>query len=368
MVPATPGVRELDIDWRSTAMFLAAFSALVAFTGLVRSVPRTATALAVGTILALGLDPPVGWVCRRTKASRGTAVGAVLVGFVVGLTAIAVLLVPPAVDQGRQLSRDLPEVVGEITRLPLVGERLERSGVPQRVEQFLQELPDRLTGEDTPLPTLARTAAGGVFLLAVTLLFAITLLLDGSRLVGHARRAVPTHLQARADRLAELTYRVVGRYVAGSVLVAVVAGVATLIAGLALGVPLAPLCAVWVTMWNVVPQIGGAVGGLPFVLLGLTQGAGTGAACAVFFVIYLQLENNVVAPLLVGQAVRLSPPATMTAALIGVSAGGVVGALLAVPLLGAAKVAYLELRPARGQPARAAERSYPGEQTAGGAS
>ena len=51
--------------------------------------------------------------------------------------------------------------------------------------------------------------------------------------------------------------------------------------------------------------------------------------------------------LLVGQAVKLSPPATMTAALIGVSAGGVVGALLAVPLVGAAKAIYLEVRPPR---------------------
>jgi len=98
-------------------------------------------------------------------------------------------------------------------------------------------------------------------------------------------------------------------------------------------------------VWNLVPQIGGAAGGIPFVLLGFTQGLGTGLACAAFFVVYLQLENNVLSPLLVGQAVKLSPPATMTAALVGVSAGGVVGALLAVPLVGAAKAVYLELRP-----------------------
>ena len=61
--------------------------------------------------------------------------------------------------------------------------------------------------------------------------------------------------------------------------------------------------------------------------------------------LYLQIENNVVQPLLVGRAVQLSPPATMAAALIGVSAGGVVGALLAVPLTGAAKAIYLDSRP-----------------------
>jgi predicted PurR-regulated permease PerM len=102
---------------------------------------------------------------------------------------------------------------------------------------------------------------------------------------------------------------------------------------------------VWVALWDLVPQIGGAAGGIPFVLLGLTRGAGTAVACAVFFVLYLQLENHVIQPLVVGRAVKLSPPATMTAALVGVSAGGVVGALLAVPFVAAAKVVYTEVRP-----------------------
>jgi predicted PurR-regulated permease PerM len=62
-------------------------------------------------------------------------------------------------------------------------------------------------------------------------------------------------------------------------------------------------------------------------------------------VLYLQIENHVIQPLVVGKSVKLSPPATMTAALVGVSAAGVVGALVAVPLVGALKVAYLELRP-----------------------
>jgi hypothetical protein len=70
-----------------------------------------------------------------------------------------------------------------------------------------------------------------------------------------------------------------------------------------------------------------------------------------YFLTYQQFENNVLAPLVVGRSVDLSPPATMTAALIGVSAGGVVGALVAVPLLGAAKAVYLELRPDVGEAA-----------------
>ncbi len=187
--------------------------------------------------------------------------------------------------------------------------------------------------------------ADGLLAATVTVLLAVTLLLDGKRLLRGARRLVPDHRREQADKVAAIGYQAVGRYVAGSLLVAAVAGVAVLVVGLALHVPLTPLAAMWVAVWDLVPQVGGAAGGIPFVLLGFTQGAGVGALCAAFFIVYLQLENHVLSPLLVGRAVKLSPPATMTAALIGVSAGGLVGALMAVPLTGAMKAIYVELRP-----------------------
>jgi predicted PurR-regulated permease PerM len=177
------------------------------------------------------------------------------------------------------------------------------------------------------------------------LMITISLLLDGDRLLRGARRLVPDERKAQADRLGRLAYQTFGKYVAGSLLVAAIAGVAVLTVGLILGVPLTPLLAIWVAVFDLVPQIGGAAGGIPFVLLGFSKSATTGVICAVFFVLYLQFENHILSPMVVGRSVKLSPPATMTAALIGVSAGGVVGALLAVPVVAAAKAAYVELRP-----------------------
>jgi predicted PurR-regulated permease PerM len=340
----------VDLDWRSVAALCASVAALVVLTGFVRSVPRTLAALGVGTVLTLGLNPLVSALARRLKGARAAALAVVLAGFVVAVTVIGVVLLPPAARQARDLGRDLPEVLADLRRLPVVGERLERAGVPDQLQRAIEELPSRLLGDDTPLLRIGRRAADGAVAVTVTLLFVVTMLLDGDRLLRVARGVVPSRHRPRAERLGDLAYRVVGKYVAGSLLVAMVAGLCTLIAGLVLGVPLAPLLALWVMVWDLVPQIGGAAGGIPFVLFGFTQGAPTGLACAAFFVVYLQLENNVLSPLLVGKAVRLSPPATMTAALIGVSAGGVVGALLAVPILGAAKAIYLELRPPEATP------------------
>jgi putative heme transporter len=340
-----PPVRTVELDWRSVAWAMGGLVALAAVTGLVGSAPRALTVLAVATLLCLGLDPVVTRVERALGGRRAAAVAVVTTGLVASAAAIVVVLAPRAVEQGRELSQDVDRVVRQINELPVVGDDLERAGAAQAVERWIESLPSRLAGDDTPVGGYLARVADGLLLAGLLAVVTVALLSDGPRLVRATCRALPRHRRPQAERLGRLAYETVGRYVAGSLVVACLAGTAVLVVGLLLRVPLAPLVAVWVALFNLVPQIGGAVGGIPFVLLGLTRGAGTAAVCAVFFVLYLQFENNVLSPLIVGKAVKLSPLATMTAALIGVSAGGVVGALLAVPVVASGKVVYTELRP-----------------------
>jgi predicted PurR-regulated permease PerM len=334
----------VDLAPGSIAVLLLSVAGLIVVTGFLRSIPRTATAIGVGTLLALALNPLVAACERRLAVRRGVAVATVLACLFSGLILILTLLVPPAVRQARNLSQDLPAVVKDLGELPVVGRRLRDADVPAKVDSAIRDLPARLSGDTAPLTKAGRSLLDAAVLAFATLLLATTLLVDGARLLGAARRMLPADRRPQADRLARTAYDVVGRYVAGSVSVAVLAGVVNLIAGLVLGVPLAPLAAVNVTLWNLVPQIGGLFGALPFVLLGFTKGPGTGVACALVFVVYMNVENHLIQPLMIGNAVKLSPPITMTAALIGVSAGGVVGALLVIPLVGAVKAIYVELR------------------------
>lgn len=345
-MPAAPDarprlVREVDLDWRSVLVFLGAFAALLALRGVIRHVPRTVTALGIATILALAMNPLVAGLERR-GLRRAPAVVAVLVGIAAVFGVLAMLVVPPAVRQARDLTGQRDTVIRDLGKLPLVGDRLAEADVQARVEKFIDELPDRLSGDTTPLEDAARSVADGLLATVVTLLFTVTMLLDGPRMLRSVRRLVPVSRRARADEMGRVAYRVVGRYVAGSLLVSVVAGVWILITGLIVGVPLTPLAALWAAIWDLVPQIGGAAGAIPFIVLGLTQGAGAAVICALSFFVYQQVKHQVFQPVLIGQAVKLSPPTTMVAALIGVSAGGVVGALIAVPLVGAVKAIYLE--------------------------
>lgn len=342
---AAAPVRVYDLDWHVALVAALTVIALSAAFAVMASAPRTLTFFAIAGLLTMALNPLVGAMEIRLRARRGVAVAAVLLWFVVMVVGIVIILGPPAVKQARDLQDELPEVIEDLGDLPLIGQRLEDNDVPAKVQTFIEDLPARLAGDSAPIEGAARSILGGVLAGAMTLLLMIALLLDGERLVRTARHAVPVRHRDRADRIGDLFYRIVGKYFAGSLLVATVAGIVTLIAGLVLGVPLTPLLAVNVAVFDLVPQIGGAAGGVPFVLLAFTQGPTVGVIAAVFFILYLQLENNVLQPIVIGDAVDLSPPATMVGALVGVSIAGVPGALIAIPFLGAAKAVYHELRP-----------------------
>jgi len=334
-----------DLDLRSVLTFIACFVALVAVTGLVRSAPRTVTALLVGTMFALALNPVVEFLTRRTRLSRGWAIATVFFVSALAVAALAILLIPPAVRQVQDLGRQLPQSISELGQLPVVGRYLEDADVPAKVTVALEGLPDRLRGDLSPLGSALRSLLTGFFAGSVVLLIGVCLLVDGGRLVSHVRRLVPQQSRPFVDRLGGLAYRAIGRYVAGSLLVASVAGVYTLALGLMLDIPLTPLLALNVMVFDLVPQIGGAAGGFPLVVMAFSVSPTTGLVAAVAFVLFLNLENNVLQPIIIGQAVQLSPVATMAAALIGVAAGGVVGALIAVPFVGASKLMYLEMFP-----------------------
>ena len=310
----------------------------------VRSVPRTLSALAIATLVALALNPLVDALKRRTGWSRRAAAGVVLTTAALVVAVGVALVTVPTIHEVRDFNKQIPSTVRDLGKLPVIGPRLREANASDKVQQWLNDAPKHLSANSKPIENAAGAIADGVAAGLFTILLAITLLLDGELVVDGFRRLVPARRRDDADRIGRLVYQIVGRYIAGTLLVAVLAGFVMLTGSLALGIPLAPLIAVWVTITNPIPQVGGFLGGAVFVLLALTQGAVVGLIALAIFLIYQQLENHVLQPLIVGRAVRLSPPATMVAALVGVAAGGFVGGLFAIPLLGATKAIYLSTR------------------------
>ncbi len=199
---------EVDLDWRSVAVFLAAFVTLVAFTSLVHRAGPVLTWVAVGTLLALALDPVVTALARRLRR-RSIAVGVVLSGFIAIVVLLAAVFGPPAAKEAQNLSDDLPQVIHDLGDLPVIGHRLRDAHVDQKVQDFLDRLPERLNGDTTPLERAGRSVLSGALAAVATVLVAVALLLDGERLVSRIRRLVPPDRRppGRPARLRGLAYR-----------------------------------------------------------------------------------------------------------------------------------------------------------------
>ncbi|MFL6205642.1 MAG: AI-2E family transporter [Acidimicrobiales bacterium] len=326
-----------------TVLVLGAAAALAAAGWAVVTIaPDMVTTLAVGVVLGVAISPLSAAVQRRFNRSRIAAAAIVGISLALLFGAVVVLVAPAAVDQASEFSEELPATVRELYSWPIVGHRLEDADAAGEVEDAIADLP--ATIDDETLAALGERLLGGAFSTLVVLIVATGVMADGEVIVRRLRAVVPPARQERADEVGRIVYHAFGSYFAGSLTVAVLNGIFVLSLGLLLGVPLAPIAAIWAALTNLIPQIGGFLGGGFFVLLALTDSPTKAVIAGVLFLAYQQFENNIVQPAIVGSAVNLTPPATMMAALIGGAAAGVPGALVATPLLGAGKALYLESR------------------------
>lgn len=332
------------LEFGARSMLLAGVGvlAVAVVLGGARAAPGTLTRLAIGAIVALALDPLVVAVRRRLGWRRSSAVTLVVLVVAAVFASLLAIMGPPAISQARQFADELPQTVREMYDFPIVGERLREADAAERVAEWAAELPARI--DQRTITRIVEGLVGGVAAMATVLLVAVAVLVDGDALVRRTRRMLPPARREAADRVGRVFYQVVGRYFAGSLLVAGIAGVFVLALGLAMGVPLAPLAAIWVFLTDLIPQVGGFLGGAVFVTLAVTQSLTVGIIAALLFIVYLQIENHILQPAIVGERVDLSPPTTMLAAITGGAAAGVPGALIATPLVGTVKALYLEYR------------------------
>jgi predicted PurR-regulated permease PerM len=334
--------RVVRLDLRSGAWIAASLFAGLVLVGFLRNVPDSLTKVGVGVLLAFALDPVVVRVQAARGWSRAAAV-AVVSATVAGLFAVLVLVLgPPALDQARRFGRELPETVEELYDLPVAGGWLRDADAGPKVRAWAAELPARIDTE--AVTDTARGILDGVVSGLIVVLVGLAVLVDGEQLTRRLRAAIPDRVEPRAVRVGQVFYRTIGAYFSGSLLVAALGATFILALGLAFQVPLAPAAALWMLVVNLIPQVGGLLGGGFFILLALSKGVTTGLACLVIYLVYQQFENHVIQPAVVGEAVNLSAPATMLAALVGAAAAGIPGALVATPLVGATKALYLELR------------------------
>jgi predicted PurR-regulated permease PerM len=343
---ATAGrpVLRVELSTRTVVVTLAATTALVVAIGVVRQAPEGLTLLTIGGFLGLALDPLVTSTARALRISRRRSGAVVLLTLAVITTAFCAVVAPQLAEQTASLPDQVPEVAGSLTSLPLVGPTLAENDVPAKVQDFVGTIPERLAGSGSAVAEVAGSIGAGAFRTLIALAVAVAVAVDGPHQLRRIRQLIPVENRSRADDLGRVAYDVLARYFVGNLLQAAAHGVWVAAWGVALGVPLTPVLAVWATITSMIPQIGGFLGFVLVVAVSLTQGLTTAVIMGVAFFAFMTFANNVLLPVLVGRAVDVSAPVTMLGAIAGFAVAGVSGSLLAIPVIGAVKAVALSLR------------------------
>lgn len=291
------------------------------------------TWVAIAAFLAVAINPVVNLLQDRLRLRRAAAILLVyLLG--TGLAAgAALLLVPPLIEAGQELTGQVPAYIDQLERSSLVQDLDREYDLLNRIEEQTTSALSGVAGPDTAV-SLARRVVNGVLAMISIAVICFLLSLYGRRARAWVLEQADENRRAWLERVADRIYRVISGYVAGVFLVALTGGVAVWIFLAVAGVPFAPLLAFWAGLASLIPLVGATIGGLPYVVVAFFQGWPTGVAAVGFLIVYQQIENNLFQPLIHRFTVQLNPLWIILAVLIGATVLGIVGALMAIPIAG----------------------------------
>ena len=297
----------------------------------------------IALFLAIVLQTPVTWLEKRLGLRRSTAATLVVLLLVIVLTGLAFLLVTPFVGAVRDLIEDLPNIVERIRSSDLFQQLDRRTDIgdklQQRAESLAAGLPSRL-GD-------AFEVGGRIFgfgLGAVTISFmTLFLVIDLPNLSRALHSVLYPRTSARVSMLEERITRTIGRYALGAVAIAAIAGTVQGTAAWLIGVPLALALGIVAGMLGLVPQIGATLAAVVLSLVALTQGVPQALIMLAVCVGYQQVENYVLQPTIQGRAADISGFFVIASVIFGAALLGVIGALIAVPLVASAQIVVREV-------------------------
>lgn len=306
----------------------------------------------VAGFVALVLDPFVvqlqDWGLRR----RGLSVGIVVfIGAALFMT-LAAAFGYPLSNGLAHLSRQLPTYVSEAKQgKGVIGNLVRQLHLQKWINDNSPKLQQLGSNLAKPAFTVGKGAAVVIGQLLAVLTLVVLLLLEGPRLSAGLLNIMEPDRAEWCKRVGiEIRRSVVG-YVLGDLLTSLIAGVVVGITMWLLGLPFPLLWAVWVALVDFLPQVGGALAGIPTIVFALLHSLTDGIVLAVVFLVYQQLENHVLNPAIMSKTVRTSPLLIFLSVLIGgyIGAwiggafGAFIGALLAVPTAASLQILVREL-------------------------
>jgi predicted PurR-regulated permease PerM len=300
----------------------------------------------VALFITVSLEPAVQWLTGR-GIRRGLAVTLIFAVAFAALLGFLISVIPPLVNEGRQLIDDLPGYLAELqARSAQFRELNDRFNLSSQLQGMVGSVPGRI---GSGVLGFTGRLFGALFSALTVLVFTAYFMADLPRIRNGLVWLFPAPGRPRAKQVVDLLVDKVGGYMIGNIIISIIAGVSSFLAFKLLGVSFAVPLAVLVAVFDLIPMIGATLGAV----VGVTVAAFTTPLLpntilvAAFFVAYQQVENYLIAPRVLKTTVDIGAAAVLLAGLIGATLLGLVGALMAIPVAAALNVLLNERLAAR---------------------
>lgn len=324
---------------------------LVAAVLFLYSVRHILAPFVVAAALAYISSPVVGWIEKRTRIPRAAAVLSFFVVVLAPLAALAWALEPTLVRETRELATNTPDILRNLLvqlfsgeRIDVLGQRVGADSATNYLLGSLREILGTPAGAIHVVAVAAETLLHGFLILVLLFYF----LVDHGRFAQAALRLIPMEHRTEWQKVSEEIHQALARYVRGLLfLVGLMSTVTWVGLTFVFHLPYALPIAIATGFLEIIPFLGPVAAASIAAVVGLFHGGPQLAlGIALFYFVVRQLEDQLAMPVVIGRAVEIHPAMAIFAVLAGSTVGGVLGALLGIPIAAAAKIAFDRWRPA----------------------
>ena len=321
-----------------TLFVLLAFGSLVVL--VVFSI-GTLLSILIAAVLALGLDPVVAALVRRGWR-RGRAAVAVFAALFVAAAAIVLVTAAPLWEQLVEFADALPGYWDNLTHTAAFENLTSTAGADDVIRNGLKDLANGLPDAASTLLGIFAGVFGSVLSLVTLTFLSLFLLMERVTITDWLFGFATPEVERRWRPVLEDSIRAVSSSLIGNVAISLVAATVAGLSAWAFGLPFPIVLAVITGFLDLIPQVGATIAAVILVAVALTVSTPAAIAMAIIQLVYQQVENYIVYPIVYREAVEISAFTTIVAVLIASSLLGVVGAILAVPFAAVIKILVSE--------------------------
>ncbi len=339
---------EVDI---STQTFIKIAVLVVAMLLLVVIFRKTSHALLlifVSFFLALALNAPVHAISKiipgKLKGNRSLATTISFLIVVIILGGFIAYVIPPVVHQTESFISAAPRLISDFNnQTGAIGHLIRHYHLSSQVNQISKQLSNRLHNVGGVAFSAIADIGKSVFAIVTVLVLTFMMLIEGPGWLRKAQKRIPNQYHDLTVNASNDMYKVIKGYVNGQVLLAFLAAVliSPMVFILHFSYPVALIVVIFIC--GLIPMVGHTIGAIIVTTVGLFHSFSAGLIILIYYILYQQFENYVLQPKIQANSTKMSPLLVFISLVIGIDFGGLLGGLVAIPLMGCLRILILEL-------------------------